>query len=267
MTRQELKTQAKDIFRRRIKAILIASLIYVVLSLAVSEFSSYAMGQRRVLAYINTVRDTISAEHYALINFDANEVYGNIFRLFNTVGIAISVVVGILVNVLFAGYRWFLLRTKRGEEPSVTAVFSSFSKTGKLALLIILQTLFISLWLMLFVIPGIFAALRYSQAVYIMYDHPEYSALECIRESKRMMRGMEGSYFTLLLSFIGWYLLSAVVVVFAGAVIPDVGEYIGTYVIGVLFDLFLVPYAQLTFAGYYDDLRRNAHSQNDDLYL
>jgi uncharacterized membrane protein len=266
VTRQDLKSQAKDVFRRRFKAVLTASLIYAVLALAVNEFSSYAMGTSRVLEYITDMLNSIAKDLSAATRFDINEYYSDIFRLLNPVGIAISIVVGLLLQILFAGYKWFLLSSKRGDEPAPSSIFAVFSKTGKLAVLIILQNVFTYLWSLLFLVPGIFAALRYSQAVYILYDHPEYSALECIRESKRIMRGYEGSYFVLRLSFIGWYLLASLLM-YTALLITGVGSYIGGYVIPIVTNLFLLPYVYLSTAGFYDDLLRNSHTQNDDLYL
>ena len=48
---------------------------------------------------------------------------------------------------------------------------------------------FTLLWMLLFIIPGFIAALRYSMAYFILKDNPEIGALEAIRRSKEMMKG------------------------------------------------------------------------------
>ena len=45
---------------------------------------------------------------------------------------------------------------------------------------------------------------------YILAEHPEFSAMDAIRESKRIMKGHKFELFVLQLSFIWWYLLVAV---------------------------------------------------------
>jgi len=98
----------------------------------------------------------------------------------------------------------------------------------------IVSGIFVFLWSLLFVIPGIVASYRYRQALYLLLDHPEMGIMECIRESKRLMRGHKAELFVLDLSFIGWALLS---------IIPFVSVY-------------TLPYTESTYALYYDQLRR-----------
>ncbi|XID91971.1 DUF975 family protein [Paenibacillaceae bacterium WGS1546] len=86
-------------------------------------------------------------------------------------------------------------------------LFSGFSDFFKPFLLYLLLIVFVSLWSLLFVIPGIIAAFRYSQAYYILIDNTGIGPLEAIRRSKAMMVGHKGRFFMLYLSFIGWALL------------------------------------------------------------
>ena len=103
----------------------------------------------------------------------------------------------------------FFLDCFRGtEEPGLGSFSRGFSFAVKAIQLYILCMAFIFLWSMLFIIPGIIAAIRYSQSFFILADEPELSALDCIRKSKYMMFGIKGSYFVLQLSFIGWIILA-----------------------------------------------------------
>ena len=71
----------------------------------------------------------------------------------------------------------------------------------------ILHTLFIALWTILFIIPGIVKSCSYALTYYIKNDRPELSATEAITESRRMMDGFKMKYFMLQLSFIGWIIV------------------------------------------------------------
>lgn len=82
--------------------------------------------------------------------------------------------------------------------------FKSFS-------LMIVKGFFIFAWSLLLIVPGILAAFSYSQAYYILADHPEKSVMQCLRESKAMMSGNKAKYFVLMLSFFGFYFLLAIV--------------------------------------------------------
>lgn len=99
--------------------------------------------------------------------------------------------------------------------------------------LAILQGLFVFLWSLLLVVPGIIAAYRYRQALYLLLDHPEKSAWQCLRESAAVMRGHKWELFVLDLSFLGWMLLSAL---FAPV------------------SIWLDPYRAITNANYYNRL-------------
>ena len=68
----------------------------------------------------------------------------------------------------------------------------------------LLITLKVIAWSLLFVIPGIVAAYRYSMATYIMAENPGMQATEAIERSKALMDGRKGDLFCLDLSFIGW---------------------------------------------------------------
>lgn len=70
-----------------------------------------------------------------------------------------------------------------------------------------LTSVYVFLWMLLFIIPGIVKSYSYAMAFYISKDKPELSAEECIHESRIMMAGHKGKLFLLDLSYIGWLLL------------------------------------------------------------
>ncbi len=94
-----------------------------------------------------------------------------------------------------------------GKTPNVEDLFNNSSLFPKAILLGIVIGIFVFLWSLLFIIPGIIKGISYSQAFYILLENPDMSTFECISASKELMSGHKAEYFVLMLSFIGWYLL------------------------------------------------------------
>ena len=78
---------------------------------------------------------------------------------------------------------------------NVTDLAKSLEFYGKALGLFLFQGLFIVLWSLLFIVPGIIAAIRYSQAFFILADDPNKGIRQCMDESKMMMRGNKAKYF------------------------------------------------------------------------
>lgn len=106
------------------------------------------------------------------------------------------------------GHNRFCLKLVDGEEARFEDLFSGFDIFGNAFVLNLLITLKVLAWSLLFVIPGIVAAYRYSMATYIMAENPNMQATEAIERSKALMDGRKGDLFCLDLSFIGWALLA-----------------------------------------------------------
>lgn len=105
---------------------------------------------------------------------------------------------------------YFLELFRNAEGLGMESFTRGFSNFWNSAGLLCISAIFITLWSFLFIIPGIIAAINYSQAFYILADDPTLRPMECIARSKAMMRGNKGKYFLMLLSFLPWDILLAV---------------------------------------------------------
>lgn len=143
----------------------------------------------------------------------------------------------IIVGPFIIGMNMFYLRAVRGEERRYETLFEPLSKGDFLntMILYLLKTVFIMLWSLLFIIPGIIKSYAYSMAEYIYIDDPTLSASECLAKSQALMDGNKGKLFLLDLSFIGWILLSMLT-------------------FGIL-SLWVAPYQQATRAAFYEDIK------------
>lgn len=105
-----------------------------------------------------------------------------------------------------------LLKTTRREveEANFDNLFDGFKEAyaGSIGLFII-ENIFIFLWSLLLIIPGIVKSYSYSQAMNIKADNPNKTWKECIDESRQIMNGHKWSLFVQHLSFIGWYIVGA----------------------------------------------------------
>lgn len=116
----------------------------------------------------------------------------------------------LIVGAFTYGLAMFFIAMFRKQDVSPMKIFDGFQFFGKALGLYLLIVLFVILWSFLLIIPGIIAALRYSQAFYILADDPQKPILMCINESKYLMNGNKATLFVLYLSFMGWIILSCI---------------------------------------------------------
>ena len=104
----------------------------------------------------------------------------------------------------------FLDQARKNKEMKIEDLFANFSEDYKNKFLLTLMTgIYIFLWSLLFIIPGIVKAYAYSMVSYIKADHSDYDWKKCIDESIKLTNGHKMELFMLDLSFIGWYLLGS----------------------------------------------------------
>jgi uncharacterized membrane protein len=131
---------------------------------------------------------------------------------------------------------YFLVIAQEGET-RLECLFTGFKRFWTAFGAYFFSTLFILLWMLLFIIPGIVAAFRYSMVYFIVADdEEEVGALEAIQQSKEMMKGNKWKLFCLHWRFFWWALLASFF----------------TFGIGYLW---LVPYMQTSFAKFYEDVK------------
>ena len=121
----------------------------------------------------------------------------------------VTILISLLNVILGAGFAMYCMAIRRGERAEYITLFDGFSFVGKLIGLTIVTALFIWLWSMLFIIPGIIAAYRYRFAPYNLYENPGIGVMEALEMSKRQTMGYKGQLFALGLSYLGWTLLAS----------------------------------------------------------
>ena len=157
------------------------------------------------------------------------------FLVAAVVSLVISLVFFVVGSNVIVGYKKFNLNlVDRAAEPEIKTLFSYFRNWKTNLVASFLRTLYIFLWSLLFVIPGIVAGYSYAMTDYILAENPELTASQAIEKSKTMMYGNRWRLFCLRFSFIGWDLLCSL-----------------TFGIGYLW---LTPYKQAAEAAFYRDI-------------
>lgn len=108
------------------------------------------------------------------------------------------------------------------------------------------RELYIFLWTLLFVIPGIVKMFQYYMVPYILTEYPDMEYREALQMSRDMMEGNKWKTFVLGLSFILW-------------------DFFGVITFGIGEILYVQPYRQLTFAALYAKLKEERHQQDSEL--
>ena len=135
-------------------------------------------------------------------------VSGATFLIF--AALIMAVIYFILGSVIEIGYARFNLDlVDRQKEPEIGTLFGYFAHWKTTAAAKFLQGLYVFLWSLLFIIPGIIARYSYAMTDYILAENPELTASEAIERSKQVMEGNRFRLFCLELSFVGWEILCA----------------------------------------------------------
>ena len=146
----------------------------------------------------------------------------------------ISLMLNVVSTLISYGYTFYCLKASRGEQAGFSDLLAGFERPGRIIWATVLISIKTMLWSLLFVIPGILAALSYSQTYRVLIDDPNISASDAIAVSRDMMRGNRMDYFFLELSFFGWLLLEAIT--------------------GGLSRIYSGPYIECSLCAFYDEV-------------
>ena len=135
---------------------------------------------------------------------------GILFFCYILIALLAGITFGLFGPALGVGLCLIFINITNGITPAAGDVLNRGGTFGKALWLSIITAFFTMLWSYLLVIPGIIKGLSYSMGPYIMAEHPDWTARQCLNESKRIMKGNVGKLFVQQLSFMLWYLLCGI---------------------------------------------------------
>lgn len=205
-----------------------------------------------VVALLMGIFGTVSGESSARRVSENSDIYsGNLFNVGMITGLLAGIATVVILIVLVAkvfvgnllkmgGYRFFILN--QTAQPGIGTLLDGF-RSGhyvNIVLTMFLRDLFTTLWSLLLVVPGIVKYYEYLMVPYIIAENPAMDYKEAFQISKQMMDGEKMEAFIMDLSFLGWYLLSAVTC-------------------GLLAIFYVNPYVQASFAEMYTFNKQKAY--------
>ena len=309
--RARLKLTAKLAMKSQRPHPMLITLLYSILVGIGSQIVSWALGTASGSSSLTTIytqailegEDPASAIEYALLSFGPQRLALALF-----IGSFVAGIITMLwAGLMRVGYSSFCLGMVRGQQPQTGALFSAFPRWAGVLLTQFLAGLFRALWALLlavglvvvllvaallaeslpavtvilfiagyiaFLVGLVWVLLRYALVDFVIADQG-ITGMDAIRESKRLMQGNTGKLFVLNLSFFGWYLLEAVIVVVVisfglGAFLSSsggtmevlAGLLVGFFGLGIvaslaigIFNLWLTPYVTGAQALFYEWVR------------
>ncbi len=145
-----------------------------------------------------------------------------------------------VLNIFSVGCYGFFVKLYCEECPSLSELIKGFNGSvyGRNLVTMFLRDLFTVLWTLLLIIPGIVKGYEYSMIPYILAEDPTLDRRAAFARSKELTQGCKWDLFVFDISFIGWWLLSALT-------------------LGVLSILYVNPYYQAAKAKVYHELKAN----------
>lgn len=174
-------------------------------------------------------------------------------------GIVFAVFVSNVVTV--GKIRFFVTSTREGKSAGFGTLFSSFRNGWYLrtAANMFLMNLFLVLWSLLLIIPGIYKSFEYALVPYILGDEPELTWSEARDRSRQWMYGEKWRLFLLHFSFMGWVILLAVIGIGLANVAVSGGIFSLFTILAMLpvwvGMIFLDTYVSASAAEFYEDIR------------
>ena len=231
--RKELKMRGKEAWRRNKFNCIIAGLLITILTASGSAggASQAAQGDKT---------DT----GYSIITINGIQTQPTPAEI---IGVIVGVAIGLLVTfallyflfnpLVFGARKFFLDNTEKNADlgrDNLTFVFNSpYKKNLRGALFG--TDIYILLWTLLLIIPGVVKAYSWRLVSYLLAENPSMTGPQARAESARIMYGNRWKTFILDLSFIGWMLL-------------------GICTLGILNLIFTHPYLYATDAELYREL-------------
>ena len=155
-----------------------------------------------------------------------------------------------ITSLIFApplaiGLTIFSLNISRDNNPEIDNLFIPFKTSWVNAILAyFMMGVLVAVGFILLIIPGIIVALMFSQVFFIMGEDKEIGAYDALVKSMNMMKGYKWKFFRIALRIIGLAILCI-------------------FTLGIGF-IWLLPYQNVVYAKFYDDIKNNPSFKNQE---
>lgn len=224
INRQSAKHVAQAMINDTKPSVILNSAIYVIISYIIANIVTKLSGMHEYVIDLAT-------------NYKATgELYFGPWPEVGTVAIVLCIILAAMQLILEVGFANYTLCVSRGRATTFFSIFSGFDYPVKAMIISIFRKVVVDIGMSLFVVPGVILNYWYSMAYFVLADNPEYGIVECLRKSRKMVKGYKMQLFYLDISFMGW--------IFAA-------EMTAAYMFPIV-DILLLPYMNITKALYYN---------------
>ncbi len=250
-SRIELKEDSKSLFRLNYWPFVLVAFVHSFITVGSSGRSSY-----------HSAQEILDRDWQYQRGYFNHHFYNDVSNfLLAVIGAVLAAAIGILtVSIILNIFVFFPLEVgckrymtiAREVKPEFQEMLFAFKNCyGNVVKIMFLRDLYIFLWSLLLVIPGIIKSYEYRMVPYLLAEYPDMDSSEAFRISREMMLGNKWEAFVLDLSFLGWDIASACTM-----------GLVGVFYAG--------PYKMLTNAALYLTLKNThpnfGYTQSDDRY-
>ena len=240
MDRISIKERAKQLIARNRGEMIVAALILTLCGGGASGLSG-------AFSAVFSDPSSASTEYYYNGNpvpdfsTESSFIMSSVLIILGLVITAVSVASLFLMAPLEVGAQRYILKARKNIQTGVGEVTGNFKDGNFLNIVktMVCKDIFVFLWSLLFVIPGVIKAFEYMMIPFILAVRPDIDRKEAFRLSKVLTDGHKGDLFVLCLSFMGWQFVSA-------------------FTCGILAIVYVNPYMYASYAEAYSDLREEA---------
>ncbi len=251
-TRAELKMWAKAALHRNYWKIVLVSALLLVLGCGAGGYSFHVNTTSNVTSNVTGTVEPGAGKgnHVIVMENPSSKVETSFFEdvAIGFIAVVIFLIIFLVVfavimcadiflfNPLSVGGSRFMVKSVL-DVAQVREITFGFDHSYKNVIKVLFfRDLYVFLWALLFIIPGIVKMYQYYMVPYILSEYPDMEYKAALQMSRDMMEGNKWKTFVLGLSFILW-------------------DFLGVITFGIATILYVQPYRQLTFAALYCRLR------------
>ena len=253
-TRAELKENAKAFFRFNYwKMVLVAFIVSLVGGGGggfSANYTQYAQNSDSSGNGYSSIFSRMSPQEAMTLFI----TFTMVFVLIILISTALSV---FLFNPLLVGADRFFV-VSHYQKADLKELGHAFSNSYmNVVKVMFLRSMYVFLWSLLFIIPGIIKGYEYLMIPYILAENPDIDSKEAFAMSKQMMDGNKWNAFVLRLSFFGWILVGVISCGIAAIF------YVNPYMLMTDAELY-VALKEITFGGRGQNNYQNMYQPNNN---
>ncbi len=197
---KEMKSRGMQAFRANYWQSVAVSFIMTIITAGSAGAASSRGGAQPADVTVDVASGTMTPRQTAI-------VAGLVVGALAIIGITSTLLRILVGNPLEVGGRRFFKKNATNPATPFACITEGFQNYGYVIITMLLRDVFIFLWALLLIVPGVMKAYSYRMVPYLIKDNPELSPMEVLARSTEMMRGHRWQAFCMDLSFIGWLLL------------------------------------------------------------